>query len=75
VGLNLAHGIGDLIHVAPLPQEHVLRQPDLALLKVDVERAEYWDAPSGTMAEIAGLFEIPDAGGENETVDLTGSGG
>jgi general stress protein 26 len=28
--------------------------PDIALLKVDVERAEYWDAPSSTMVHVTG---------------------
>ena len=49
-----------------------LEEPDLALLKVDVERAEYWDAPSGTMAEIAGLLNMP-AGGEIDLLDLAGA--
>jgi hypothetical protein len=57
-----------------------LEEPDLALLKVDIERAEYWDAPSGTMAEIAGLLKVraasgPSTGGENEKIDLTGATG
>jgi general stress protein 26 len=32
-----------------------LEDPDLALLKVTVEHAEYWDAPSGNMVPLAGL--------------------
>jgi general stress protein 26 len=58
---------------------HGLEDPDLALLRIDVERAEYWDAPSGTMAEIAGLLKVPaangpSAAGENEKLDLKGAG-
>src|SRR5438105_4899396 len=46
--------------------------------RVDVEGAEYWDAPSGTMAEIAGLLRVPAASGpsdagENEKIDLAGA--
>jgi general stress protein 26 len=29
--------------------------PDVALLKVDVEKAEYWDAPSSTIVKLAGF--------------------
>ena len=43
------------LYAAWFPQG--LEDPDLALLKVTVQHAEYWDAPSGTMAEIAGLWE------------------
>ncbi len=32
-----------------------LDDPDLALLKVTIEAAEYWDAPSGTMMAVAGF--------------------
>lgn len=32
-----------------------LGDPDLALLRVDVTDAEYWDAPSGTMVRLTGL--------------------
>ena len=60
----------DQLYQAWFPQG--LEEPDLALLKVDVERAEYWDAPSSTMAEIAGLLNMP-AGGENEKIDLAGA--
>ena len=67
----------DQLYKAWFPQG--LEEPDLALLRVDVERAEYWDAPSGTMAEIAGLLKVPatrgpSAAGENEKIDLTGTG-
>jgi general stress protein 26 len=34
-----------------------LEDPDLALLKVTVEHVEYWDAPSGTMVQLAGLVK------------------
>ena len=67
----------DQLYKAWFPQG--LEEPDLALLRVDVERAEYWDAPSGMMAEIAGLLKVPATGGqsaagENEKIDLTGTG-
>jgi general stress protein 26 len=67
----------DQLYKAWLPQG--LDDPDLALLRINVERAEYWDAPSGTMAEIAGLLKVPAAGGpsaagENEKLDFTGAG-
>jgi len=29
-----------------------LDQPDLALLKVRIEKAEYWDSPSGKIAQV-----------------------
>jgi general stress protein 26 len=63
-------GLWHQLYQAWFPQG--LEEPDLALLKVDVERAEYWDAPSGTMAEIAGLLKVP-ADGENEKIDLAGA--
>jgi len=34
-----------------------LDDPDLALLRVQVERGEYWDSPSSTMVQIAGLVK------------------
>lgn len=49
-----------------------LEEPDIGLLKVTIQRAEYWDAPSGMMADIAGLFFGP-AVAENEKIDLTGT--
>jgi PPOX class probable F420-dependent enzyme len=50
----------DQLYRAWFPQG--LEDLDLALLRVDVERAEYWDAPSGTMAEIAGLLKATTTG-------------
>ena len=66
----------DQLYQAWFPQG--LEDPDLALLRVDVEQAEYWDAPSGTMAEIAGLLRVPAASGpsvagENEKINLAGA--
>jgi general stress protein 26 len=62
----------DLLYKAWFPRG--LEEPDLALLRVDVERAEYWDAPSGTMAEIAGFVKAaggrPADIGENEKVEF-----
>lgn len=34
-----------------------LEEPDLALLRVDVEGAEYWDAPNGTMLMAYGYIK------------------
>jgi general stress protein 26 len=34
-----------------------LKDPNLALLKVDVEKAEYWDAPSSTMVHLYGVVK------------------
>ncbi len=34
-----------------------LDDPELALLKVDVDKAEYWDTPSSTVAHIVGFVK------------------
>ena len=53
-----------------------LDDPDLALLKVHVTQAEYWDAPSSTLVQIAGFVKAIATGkraddiGENEKIDL-----
>jgi general stress protein 26 len=52
-----------------------LEDPDLALLKINVEQAEYWDSPSSTMAHIVGFVKAIATGqsyepGENEKLDL-----
>lgn len=49
--------------------------PDLVLLKVKVEQAEYWDAPSSTIVQIAGFLKALATGeraegGENEKINL-----
>lgn len=49
--------------------------PNLALLKVEVTLAEYWDAPSSTMTHIIGLTKALVSGhryvpGDNEKLDL-----
>ena len=51
--------------------------PELALLRVDAEEAEYWDAPSGAMVRVAGFLKAVVTGqqyrpGENEKIDLHG---
>src|SRR3546814_4736602 len=48
-----------------------LDDPDLALLRVAVEKAEYWDSPSAAMTYLYGyaksrLTGRPPKGGENE---------
>ena len=52
-----------------------LEDPDIALLKVDVNQAEYWDSSSSTMAHLFGFVKAVAAGaefrpGENEKLDL-----
>lgn len=56
-----------------------LDDPDLALLRVQVEKAEYWDSPSSKMVQLYGLAKAVLTGkraddiGENEKIDLKGS--
>ena len=56
-----------------------LDDPDLALLRVRVEKAEYWDSPSSKMVQLYGLAKAVLTGkraddiGENEKIDLKGS--
>ncbi|MDQ2818292.1 MAG: pyridoxamine 5'-phosphate oxidase family protein [Candidatus Eremiobacteraeota bacterium] len=52
-----------------------LDDPDLGLIKVEVESAEYWDSPSGTVTQIIGLVKALATGqraevGEHERVEL-----
>jgi len=52
-----------------------LEDPELVLLKVRVERAEYWDSPSSAVVQLAGFLKAivtgkPASGGENEKLDL-----
>jgi general stress protein 26 len=52
-----------------------LDEPDIALLKVNVEKAEYWDAPSGFVAHAIGLVKAIATGekassGEHEKINL-----
>lgn len=49
--------------------------PDLVLLKVAVEQAEYWDSPSSTIVQLAGFVKAMATGeradgGENRKIDL-----
>lgn len=49
--------------------------PDLVLLKVNVEQAEYWDSPSSTIVQVAGFLKALATGesadgGENKKIDL-----
>jgi general stress protein 26 len=56
-----------------------LDDPDLALLRVKVEKAEYWDSPSSKMVQLYGLAKAVLTGkraddvGENEKIDLKGT--
>jgi len=50
--------------------------PEIAILKVSVEQAEYWDAPSSTMVHLFGYVKAVTTGksphpGENEKVSLS----
>src|SRR5947209_4501709 len=52
--------------------------PQLALLRVDVEKAEYWDAPSSTWVHLVGFAKAlatgqPYSPGENKKLDLRSS--
>ncbi len=52
--------------------------PELALLKVDVEQAEYWDSSSSTIVHAVGLVKALTTGkpyrpGDNEKLQLTGA--
>ena len=50
-------------------------EPDIALLKVSVHKAEYWDSPSSPVAHLVGLVKSsvtgkPSPVGENEKLNL-----
>jgi general stress protein 26 len=54
--------------------------PDVALLRVDVDSAEYWDAPSSTMAHLYGMAKATVTGkpanvGDNRKVRIGRAGG
>ena len=49
--------------------------PDIALLKINAEKAEYWDSPSSPVAHVVGLVKSlvtggPDNVGDNKKVDV-----
>lgn len=49
--------------------------PEVALLRVTVEKAEYWDAPSSTLVHLVGFLKATATGevyhpGENEKITL-----
>jgi general stress protein 26 len=52
-----------------------LDEPDLALLKVSVDKAEYWDSPSGPVVRLVGFVKAVVTGepignlGENEKIE------
>lgn len=53
-----------------------LDQPDLALIKVHVDQAEYWDATANKIAFVGGMLKSIAKGesyqpGENEKIDLS----
>jgi general stress protein 26 len=50
-------------------------EPDIALLKVEVEKAEYWNSPSSLVAHVYGIVKSTLTGkpadpGENKKIDL-----
>lgn len=52
-----------------------LDDPELALLKIHVDGAEYWDSPSGTVAHVVGFVQAkltgqPGDPGDHAKVDL-----
>jgi hypothetical protein len=52
-----------------------LDDPALALLRVDIEKAEYWDSPSSTVVHLVGFVKALATGktyepGEHEKVTL-----
>jgi hypothetical protein len=49
--------------------------PQIALIRVDVDHAEYWDAPSSTMVKVVGFLKAVTTGeiyapGENKRIDM-----
>ena len=52
--------------------------PNLALVRVEVEKAEYWDAPSSKMVQLAGMLKAVVTGkqydgGDHEKMNLKGA--
>lgn len=52
-----------------------LDDPSLALLRIEVQQAEYWDSPSSTVVKLLGFVKAlalgePYSGGENRKLDL-----
>jgi len=53
-----------------------LDDPDLALIKVEVDGVEYWDSPSSAVVHLYGLAKVmltgtPPSPGDNEKLDLS----
>ena len=49
--------------------------PEIALLRIEVEKAEYWDSPSGTVVKLVGFAKALITGqayepGKNEKIDF-----
>lgn len=52
-----------------------LDDPELSLLRVEIDAAEYWDSPSSKVAQLIGFAKAivtgtPYSGGEHEKVDI-----
>lgn len=55
-----------------------LDDPNLALIRVDVDQAEYWDSPNSKVVQLAGFVKAivtgqRAEGGENEKINLQAS--
>ncbi len=53
-----------------------LEDPDIALLQIEVDKAEYWDSPSSTVVHMVGFVKSVATGqryepGENEKISLS----
>ena len=53
-----------------------IEDPNIVLMKVHVEKAEYWDAPSSKLVALVGFVKALATGeryegGENKTIDLS----
>jgi general stress protein 26 len=70
---EMAHALWNPSYEAWFPKG--LDDPNLALLRVNVQQAEYWDAPSNRMVALAGMVKAAVTGGhytleEHEKLDL-----
>lgn len=53
-----------------------LETPNIALLEIDIEAAEYWDSPSSAVVHLYGVVKAsltkqPPSSGENEKIDMS----
>jgi len=70
-------------YASPAKQDYVsisgrarlVRDPDLALMRIDIEKAEYWDSPATAVGRLYALSKglathNPDAIGENRKINV-----